>query len=62
MKQAKQATVRHYRFVGDGAGVPGLPHDVTDVEAQALGLPDVLSGAIDNGSYIEITDQLVAGG
>lgn len=26
-----------YKFVGDGLGVPGLPHEITDEEAKALG-------------------------
>lgn len=26
-----------YRYVGEGQGVPGLPHEVTDEEAKALG-------------------------
>lgn len=34
-----------------GAGVPGLPHEVTEEQAQALGLADVLKAAIANGSY-----------
>jgi hypothetical protein len=34
-----------------GAGVPGLPHVVTEAEAKALGLAEVLQAAIANGSY-----------
>lgn len=26
-----------YRFVGEGQGVPGLPHVITDEEAKAMG-------------------------
>lgn len=34
-----------------GAGVPGLPHVVTEAEAEALGLLSVLKEAVKNGSY-----------
>lgn len=34
-----------------GAGVPGLPHVITDEEAAALGVSDLLMAAIENGSY-----------
>lgn len=34
-----------------GAGIPGLPHEVTEAEAEALGLLSVLQEAIQNGSY-----------
>lgn len=40
-----------YKFVGDGAGVPGLPHVITMSEAQALGVADLLREAIKNGNY-----------
>jgi hypothetical protein len=26
-----------YKFIGEGLGVPGLPHELTDEEAKALG-------------------------
>ena len=34
-----------------GAGVPGLPHIVTEAEAEALGMKQVLQEAVKNGSY-----------
>lgn len=40
-----------YVFVGDGEGVPGLPHQVTVSEAEALGVADLLKAAIANGNY-----------
>ncbi len=40
-----------YKYIGDGAGVPGLPHEITDEEAQAQGLSDLLMAAVANGSY-----------
>ena len=36
-----------------GDGVPGLPHEVTDEQAKALGLEQVLQEAVQNGTYIE---------
>lgn len=38
-------------FVGDGLGIPGLPHRITQTQADALGLSSVLSEAIRNGIY-----------
>lgn len=40
-----------YKFVGDGAGVPGLPHEITDDEAEALGVTELLKAAVENGNY-----------
>jgi len=38
-----------------GAGVPGLPHEITDEEAAELGVSDLLMAAIENGSYRPLT-------
>jgi 16S rRNA G527 N7-methylase RsmG len=38
-------------FVGDGAGVPGLPHRVTLAEAKTLGVEEILKAALANGNY-----------
>lgn len=43
-----------YRYVGGGAGVPGLPHEVSDVEAAELGVENILKDAIENGSYVAV--------
>lgn len=40
-----------YRYVGDGLGIPGLPHEITDEEAVELGLSELLKAAVENGSY-----------
>ena len=40
-----------YRFCGNGTCIPGLPHEVSAREAEALGLLDVLQAAIENGNY-----------
>ena len=40
-----------YQFVGDGDGVGGLPQNVSQAEADALGVGDVLTAAIANGNY-----------
>ena len=54
-KGAKQEErlLRPYRFVGMGEGIPGLPHEVTEGQAQALGVLDVLKTAIKAGNYEE---------
>jgi len=47
-----------YKFVGEGAGVPGLPHTINVTQALELGVMDILKGAIANGNYIEAFDQV----
>lgn len=42
-----------YRFVGQGQGVPGLPHVVSYEGAEAMGVLEILEAAIENGNYIE---------
>lgn len=46
-----------YKFVGDGLGVPGLPHEITDTEADELGVSDLLLAAIANGNYAEAAEE-----
>lgn len=41
-----------YTYVGDGMGVPGLPHVITEAEAEALGVSALLQEAIANGNYV----------
>jgi hypothetical protein len=40
-----------YQFVGDGMGVPGLPHMISDEEAAELGVSELLMAAVENGNY-----------
>lgn len=46
-----------YKYIGDGAGVPGLPHEITDEDAKAQGIEELLRQAIENGSYVEAQGQ-----
>jgi hypothetical protein len=46
-----------YMFVGEGAGVPGLPHIITITQALELGVIEILKGAIANGNYVEVNDR-----
>jgi hypothetical protein len=41
----------NYKFVGEGMGVPGLPHVISDEEAEEQGLTELLRAAIENGNY-----------
>lgn len=41
-----------YKYVGTGAGVPGLPHEITDEEALELGVVQLLQEALKNGDYV----------
>ena len=40
-----------YKFIGNGMGVPGLPHEISDEEAKRLGVGELLAEAIQNGWY-----------
>ncbi len=40
-----------YKYIGDGAGIPGLPHEITDEEAAERGLSALLQDAIKAGAY-----------
>lgn len=42
-----------YIYIGGGEGVPGLPHEITQSQAKALGVLDILKDAIKNGNYAE---------
>jgi hypothetical protein len=46
-----------YRYNGDGAGLPGLPNEVSEEEAQKLGMADVLKNAVAVGLYVEVKGQ-----
>jgi len=40
-----------YQFVGDGDGVAGLPREISQMEADAQGVGELLTAAIANGNY-----------
>ncbi len=46
--------MKRYRYVGEGAGVPGLPWEVTEEEAKLVGASEILKAAIANGNYVEV--------
>lgn len=48
--------MKRYKFVGKGLGVPGLPHEITDEQAKAAGLADLLKAAVAAGNYQEIKE------
>lgn len=50
-----------YKFVGDGAGVPGLPHEIAQAEIDQFN-PEQLAefdAALASGLYVEVTDEPV---
>lgn len=51
--------MKTYRYIGSGAGVAGLPHTVSDEEAEALGVTALLAEAVAAGLYEE-TEAAVA--
>ena len=50
-----------YVFVGEGPGVPGLAHEISDEEAAAQGLTELLQAAIANGNYAPVASRPGAG-
>jgi len=46
-----------YKFVGEGMGVPGLPHEISDDEAIEMGVTELLNAAIENGSYVQMAES-----
>lgn len=45
--------MKTFIYIGDGDGIPGLPHEITDEQAKAEGLTDLLNAAVKNGAYVE---------
>ncbi len=43
-------------FVGDGLGIPGIPHRVTEQDAEAMGVLHLLRVAIEHGSYVRASE------
>ena len=52
--------MKKFEYVGNGMGVPGLPHLVSDDEAALLGVLHILNEAIKNGNYVETPSALRA--
>jgi len=50
---------KKYKYAGNGMGVAGLPHEISDEEAVALGVEvdALLKAAIKNGNYVSIDDM-----
>lgn len=47
-----------YEFVGEGAGIPGLPHQVTKEEAKNRKVGELLEIAIKKGVYAEKKSEI----
>lgn len=47
-----------YKYIGDGAGVPGLPHEITQAEIDQWNDDQAreFSEALQAGLYVEVTD------
>jgi hypothetical protein len=48
---------KRYRYVGQGQGVPGLPHEIDDEEAKRLGLTELLQQAVQAKVYQAIPEK-----
>ena len=50
---------KKYKYAGNGMGVAGLPHEISDEEAMALGVEvdALLKAAIENGNYVSVDDM-----
>jgi len=51
---------KRYRYAGSGQGVPGLPHELDDDEAERLGVKPLLAEALQAGLYKEISAKATA--
>ncbi len=58
----EKAYMNKYEFVGQGEGVAGLPHVVTEAEAKKLGVLEILKEAVKNGNYREVKSKTKEGG
>ncbi len=47
-------SIKSYRYVGPGQGVPGLPHELDESDAADLGLTEIFKEAVEAGLYKEI--------
>lgn len=47
-----------YKFVGEGMGIPGLPHEITDEQAKADGVDKLLDQAVTLGLYVEVKEPV----
>lgn len=45
--------MKTYIFIGDGDGIPGLAHEITDEQAKAQGVELLLTDAVERGVYVE---------
>ena len=50
-----------YIFIGEGAGIPGLPHQVTKKEAKIRKVGELLEVAIKKGVYVEKKEEKTKG-
>ena len=48
---------KRYRYIGSGQGVPGLPHEIDEEEAERLGLVDLLKQAVQAKVYQLIPEK-----
>jgi hypothetical protein len=49
--------MKKYKYIGDGMGVPGLPHEISDELAETLAVTELLKAALENGSYEEVQEE-----
>ncbi len=47
-----------YKFIGEGMGIPGLPHEITDEQAKKDGVGALLEQAVMLGLYEEVKEPV----
>ena len=45
--------MKKYKYIMDGRGVPGLPREITNSEAEQMGVAELLAAALKAGTYKE---------
>lgn len=48
-----------YQYIGEGRGVPGLPHRLTDIDVQRLGVERLLADALKAKNYEVVKTAIV---
>jgi hypothetical protein len=55
-QKARLRSGQVYVYVGDGLGVPGLAHEISQAQAEAQGVGDTLAACIALGMYVVKAD------
>jgi hypothetical protein len=54
--------MKRFQFKGDGAGIPGLPHVISQAEIDQFSVEQaqIFQGALESGAYVEVVEETLA--